>query len=281
MLSINNEMDLDGKTKILRILKFKLPHWNVIDNIQVKMDDGTEANILPLDSFSTVFPHALDENRYPKTESLERFKVGLECYDDRKLINHGYIKLKLQHYSEKSFQYYIFYVIETKTWKEIIIGHPSSVRLGIIHVLCENVSKSITALENSENTSSSNSFQDHWLNIDSKPWQMKHRSKSDSFQDHSSEFFKFMAKNAQYETPFKTPRKNTGKSFLSRPSAKSGKNEPHLTPFKIPGSKSEQMTGSFKTTEDGSQKLTSFNTLEKRVKRLNPNYMFPVMRWVG
>ena len=77
------------------------------------------------------------------------------------------------------------------------------------------------------------------------------------------------------ETPFKTPHKNTGKNLLSRPSTKN-KNEPHLTPFKTPGSKSEQMVGSFKTKEDGSQKLTSFKTLEKRVKRLNPRYMVPV-----
>ena len=85
-----------------------------------------------------------------------------------------------------------------------------------------------------------------------------------------------MAKNAQSETPFKTPHKNTGKSLLSRPSTKSGKNEPHLTSFKTTGSQSEQMAGSFKTMEDGSQKLTHFKTLAKRVKRLNPRYMVPV-----
>ena len=247
-----------------------------IDNLQVKVDDGAEANILPLDSFRTMFPHALDENGYPTAGFLERSKINLECYDDGRLINHGCIKLKLQHYSEKSFQDHIFYVIETKTQKEIIIGHPVSVRLGLIHVLCKNVSKSISAIENSENTSSSNSFQDHWLNIDGKPWLRKQRSKSESFQDHSSESFKTMAKNAQSETPFKTPHKNTGKGLLSGPSAKSGKNEPNLTSFKTIGSPSEKMAGSFKTMEDGSQKLTHFKTLAKRVKRLNPRYMVPV-----
>ena len=99
---------------------------------------------------------------------------------------------------------------------------------------------------------------------------------SESFQDHLSESFKTTAKSAQSETPFKTPHKYTGKSLNSRPSTKSGKVEPHLTPFKTPRSKSEQMTGSIKTTEFGSQKLTSFKMLEKRVKRLNPNYMVPV-----
>ena len=131
-----------------------------MDNLRVKVDDGAEANILPLDSFRTMFPHALDEHGYPTAGFLERSKINLECYNDGRLINHGSIKLKLQHYSDKSFQDHYFYVIETKTPKEIIVGHPASVRLGLIHVLCKNVSKSISAIENRENTSSNNSFQD-------------------------------------------------------------------------------------------------------------------------
>ena len=82
-----------------------------------------------------------------------------------------------------------------------------------------------------------------------------------------------MTKNAQSEA---LPHKNTGSSLLSRPSAKSDKNEPHLTSFKTTGSPSEQIAGSFKTTEDGSQKLTHFKTLAKRVQRLNPRYLVPV-----
>ena len=178
-----------------------------MDNLQVKVDDSVEANILPLDSFRTMFPHALDKNGYPTAGFLERSKINLECYNDKRLKNHGCIKLKLQHYSEKSFQDHIFCVVETKTQKEIIVGHPVSVRLGLIHVLCKNVSKSISAIQNSENTSSSNSFQDHWLNIDGKLWQRKQRSKSESFWDHSSKSLRTTAKNAQSETPFKTPHK--------------------------------------------------------------------------
>ena len=58
--------------------------------------------------------------------------MTLECYDNGKLINHGSIKLKLQHYSEKSFQDHSFYVVETKPLKPIIVGHPVSIRLGLI-----------------------------------------------------------------------------------------------------------------------------------------------------
>ena len=276
MSSISNYTDPDGKTKILTILNIKLPLQNGIDNLWVKVDDGAEANILPLDSFRTMFPHALDENGYLKTEFLERSKINFECYDNRRLINHGCIKPKLQHYSEKSFQDHIFYVVETKTQKEIIVGHPSSVRLGLIHVLCKNVSKSISAIQNSKNISSSNPYQDLQLNINGKPWQKKQRNKSESFQDHSLESLRTTAKNAQSDTPFKTPHKNTGKSLLSRSSAKSGKNGPHLTSFMTTGSQSEKTAGSFKTTEDGSRTLTPFKTLEKRVHRLNPRYMVPV-----
>ena len=269
-------MDPDGKTKILTILNIKLPHWNGTDNLQVKVDDSAEDNILPLDSFRTMFPDALDEHRYPTAGFLERSKINLECYNDGRLINHGCIKLKLQHYSEKSFQDHNFYIVETKTQKEIIVRHPASVRLGLIHVLCKNVSKSISAIENSENTSSSNSFHDHWLNIDGKPQLRKQRSKSKSFQDHSSESFKTMTKNAKSETPFKTPHKYTAKGLLSGSSTKSGKKEPNLTSFKTIDSHSEKMAGSFKTTEDGSQKLTHFKTFTKGVKRLDLRYMGPV-----
>ena len=130
--SISNDMDPDGKTKILTVLQIKLPHHNSIDDVTVKVDDGAEGNILPLNSFRAMFPHALDMNGYPKPGFLRGSRTALECYDDRKLINHGSIKLRLQHYSEKSFQDHSFYVVETKTPKPIIIGHPASIRLGLI-----------------------------------------------------------------------------------------------------------------------------------------------------
>ena len=130
--SICNNTDPEGKTKILTILQIKLPHQNGIDDLKVKVDDGAEGNILPLHSFRTMFPHALEVNGYPKPGFLRGSKTTLKCYDDKKLINHGCIKLRLQHYLVKSFQDHYFYVVETKTPNEIIVGHPVSIRLGLI-----------------------------------------------------------------------------------------------------------------------------------------------------
>ena len=186
--SISNNTDPEGKTKILTMLQLKLPHCNSIDDVTVKVDDGAEGNILPLNSFRAMFPHALDANGYLKPGSLRGSKTMLECYDDRKLVNHGSIKLQLQHYSEKSFQDHSFYVVETKTPKPIIIGHPASIRLGLIWVLCKNISKSVLAIKKMTENSTQNSFQDHQLRIDGKTPVRHQRSKSESsvhsFQDH-------------------------------------------------------------------------------------------------
>ena len=125
MASISNNTDPEGKTKILTILQIKLPHCNGIDDLKVKVDDGAEGNILPLNSFRTMFLHALDVNSYPKPGFLRVSKTTLDCYNDGKLINHGSIKLRLQHYSKKSFQDHSFYVVETKNPKAYHCWTPS------------------------------------------------------------------------------------------------------------------------------------------------------------
>ena len=131
----------DGRTKIITKLQLKLPHKNIVDEMKFKVDDGAEANILPLASFREMFLHALDKEGYPVKGFLRGSRTNLECYDDGKLINHGSIKLRLQQYSKRSFQDHYFYTVETKTHKEIIVRHPASIRLGLIQVLCKNIAK--------------------------------------------------------------------------------------------------------------------------------------------
>ena len=42
--------------------------------VRVKVDDGAEANILPLDSFRTMFPHALDITWLPHRRILGKIQ---------------------------------------------------------------------------------------------------------------------------------------------------------------------------------------------------------------
>ena len=281
MSSISNDTNPEGKTKILTVLQIKLPHRNGIDDVTVKVDDGAEGNILPLNSFRSMFPHALDSNGYPKPGFLRGSRTTLECYDDGKLVNHGSIKLRLQHYSEGSFQDHSFYVVETRTPKPIIVGHPASIRLGLIKVLCKNVSKSVLAIEKMTKDSTRNSFQDHPLWIDGKtPWR-RQRSKSetsaDSFQDHSKKSGNLHGEN-----------KKASKSVISRPSTKCVKNQPKssnkaIEPRKVKnGSSFQDHFTPFKTIQSGSSKkdtfqdhFTHFKTIVDRVNSLNPRYMVP------
>ena len=91
--AISNDTDPDGKTKILTKLRVKLPYRNIADIMEVKVDDRAEANILPLHTFRSMFPHKLDEDGYPKEDALRGSKTTLQCYDDGKLVNHGTITL--------------------------------------------------------------------------------------------------------------------------------------------------------------------------------------------
>ena len=145
--SKSNDTDPDGKSKIITRLKIKLLQRWVVNNLQIKVDDEAEANILPLCSFRSMFPHAIDGDGYPLEGFLRGSRTMLECYNDSKLVNHGSIMLKLQHYTNNSFQDHQFFVVETPTHKEIIVGHPASVRLGLIKVMCKSIAKSATATE--------------------------------------------------------------------------------------------------------------------------------------
>ena len=106
-----------------------------------------EANLLPLRSFRSMFPHTLDGDGYLLEGFLDNSRTRLRCYNDGKLVNHGSITLKLKHYSNDSFQDHQFFIVETPARREIIIGHPASVRLGLIKVMCQNIAQPITARE--------------------------------------------------------------------------------------------------------------------------------------
>ena len=167
--SISNDTDPEGKTKTLTVLQLKLPHRNSTDDVTVKVDNGAEGNILPLNSFRVMFPHALDANGYPKPGFLRGSKTMLECYDDGKLVNHGSIKLILQHYSKGSFQDHSFYIVENQDEETYHCWSSSQHQVrSLIHVLCKNISKSVLAIEKMTENSMRNSFQDHPIRIDGK-----------------------------------------------------------------------------------------------------------------
>ena len=147
--------------------------------------------------------------------------------------------------------------------KDIIVGYAASIRLGLLEVLCKNISKSVSAIENKTNTSSRDSFQDHYSKIDSKMSWRNQRVASKSFQDHPPSSFKTMATCTCNDTPLKTPANTQGMRKQSR-----------LTPFKTLEVDGITVTGEtytetpFKTPADtqgrnehNRHKLTNFKIL--------------------
>ena len=149
-----------------------------------------------------MFPHALDGDSYPLDGFLRGSRtMSLECYNDGRLVNHGSITLKLKHYTNNSFQDQFFFV-ETPTHKEIIIGHPASVRLGLIKVMCKNITKSVTATEAKPNNLTK------ITNIDGR---VPHRwPRSRSVHNSSSSGWKG-CKSDPFQDPFQDLRIETGK----------------------------------------------------------------------
>ena len=215
----SNDTDPHGKTKIVTIIGIKLPHRCVVDNLQVKVNDGAEANILPLCSFRSMFPHALDGDGYPLDGFLRGSRTRLECYNDGKLVNHGSITLKLKHYTSNSFQHHQFFIVETPTHKEIIIGHPASVRLGLIKVMCKNIAKSITAREAKPNNLTK------ITNIDGK---VPHRQSRSRSEHNSSSSGQKGCKLDSFQNPISRPSYRKGQRECKTSSFQDSFQDPYI-----------------------------------------------------
>ena len=147
-----------------------------------------------------------------------------------------------------------------KMTKPIIVGHPASIRLGLICILCKNVSKSVLAIEKMTQNSTSNSFQDHPLWIDGKPW-TRQRSKSES-SAHSSKVGNLHGSH------------KSGKGALSKPPTECAKKS-KTSNKKATEPQNVHKKVSSKTIQDGSKKDTSLRPIVNRVNKLNPRYMVP------
>ena len=194
---------------------------------------------------------------------LRGSKMMLECYDDGKLVNHGSIKLRLQHYLEKSFQDHSFYIVDQDTeafhhWspsQHQVRPHTSvmQIYLQVCFSYQEKARKTaprtpFKTIDWEKMVSMETSEEQIWVTVH-------------SFQDHLGNLH---------------GDKKSGKRVLSRPSTKCAKNGPKSGSSKVTEPHNVHKKGSFKTIQDGSKKDTSFKTIVNRVKNLNPWYMVPV-----
>ena len=101
------------------------------------------------------------------------------------------------YYAKDSFQDHQFFVVKTPTQKEIIIGYPVSIRLGLIQVLCKNYAKTVSSIETNI---TNNLSQVH--HIDGKTWPAKRSSAEPKTSRKSN--------NKSFQDPLSRPHPITG-----------------------------------------------------------------------
>ena len=113
------------------------------------------------------------------------------------------ITLRLKHCVKNSFQDHQSFVVETLTWKEIITGHPASVRLGLIQVLCKNYAKTVSSIET---VKTNNLYQIRYINGKTRP---ANRNKSKPRRERKS-------RNKSSQDPLSRPQSNKGQNKNKR-----------------------------------------------------------------
>ena len=209
-----------------------------------------------------MFSHALDDHSYPKDRFLEDVIMNVIMTESWSIMAASNWDFSIIHMSH--FKTILLYVVETRTCKDIIVRYAAHLRLGLLKVLCKNISKSVSAIENKTNTNSRDSFQDHYLKIVGKMLWRNQRVASKSFQDYPTSSFKTMARCTCTETPFKTPADTHSRNEHNRHKLTHFKTlgvdstwvirEMHIeTPFKSPANMQ-------KRNEKNRHKMTHFKT---------------------
>ena len=176
-------------------------------------------------------------------------------------MNHGMITLRLKHYAKDTFQDHQFFVVETPTQKEIIIGHPANVRLGLIQVLCENHAKTVSSIKMEQ---TNNLFWVH--NIDGMGWQTK-RSSCETKSDRRSKPESATGQNKRERTEsssFQDPKRQT--------------KHPYGTNNYTHSKSSSFQDQNPQREEKWQKKLISrplIQSMTKRVRELNSKYYLP------
>ena len=85
----------DGTTYVRTELDVQLPHHQHRSTLQVKLDMGSEANILPLRTYKMMFPHQLLPNGTPDPQFLMKTNLDFKCNKRSTIQSLGCIILKI------------------------------------------------------------------------------------------------------------------------------------------------------------------------------------------
>ena len=106
-------------------------------NIRVKADPGTDANLMPVHHFRTIFPYLCESSGHPKEGVLEKAESSFESYSRDNVTVIRQTKVYAMNQQTKQFLITRVYVIATERGP-ILLGSAACHWLGLITVLCQN-----------------------------------------------------------------------------------------------------------------------------------------------
>ena len=106
-------------------------------NIRVKADPGTDAYIMPMHHFRTIFPYLCDSSGQLKEGVLEKAESSFELYSRHSVTVIGQTKIYAEKKQTQQFLVTRIYVIARERGP-ILLNSAACQWLGLIGMLCEN-----------------------------------------------------------------------------------------------------------------------------------------------
>ena len=126
----------DGKTSVQTELNLQLPHFKDRSTLQVKLDMGSESNILPLRIYKKMFPHQLLPYGTPDPQFLMKTTLDFKCNKQSTIRSLGCILLDIG-LPGKHLHQAQFFISEHH--EQVLIGHPSCDKLHAYTLNVENL----------------------------------------------------------------------------------------------------------------------------------------------
>ena len=131
------DTDPSGHLYILADIHVRARTTSRTHYIRVKVDPGTDANLMPLHHFREIFPYPCDKDGKPKEGVLEKAESSFESYSGDNVSVIGQTKIYTKNKQTQQFMITRIFVIARERGP-ILLGNAACQWLGLITVLVEN-----------------------------------------------------------------------------------------------------------------------------------------------
>ena len=131
------DTDPTGHLCIMTDIQVRAKAKSQTHNIRIKVDPGTDANLMPVHHFKTIFPYLCDSSGQPKEGVLDKAESSFESYSRDNVTVLGQTKIYAMIRQTNKYILTRIYVIARERGP-VLLSNAVSQWLGLIAVLCQN-----------------------------------------------------------------------------------------------------------------------------------------------